>query len=368
MTNKKQTLLIVDDQATNIKVLREILKLDYTILVAKSGEKALELVEAAEELPDLILLDIIMSGIDGYEVCKQLKHSERSHHISVIFITSQSSENDEIRGFEVGAVDYITKPFSAPIVKARIKTHLEIKELREHFVKISEKTFLENEELATSLLESNYNLEKYSSQAIRNEIAFLQAQIKPHFLFNTLSSIISLGKANSPKSLELLINLSNYLKKSFQANFSAEYIHLKSELEIISSYIKIEEARFGDRFTFNIEVDSSVLNQKIIPLLIQPLVENAIRHGALKTSQEQGIVSLSIEVEGEFIRVLVTDNGPGFDQKLKEMLLVSTSNENETMQGIGIMNINSRLKHYYQEKLYIENNQSGVKVWFRVGL
>lgn len=142
MTNKKITLLIVDDQTTNIRVLREMLKIDYTLLVATSGEKALELIETAKELPDLILLDIIMSGIDGYEVCKQLKHSERANCIPVIFITSKSSENDEIRGFEVGAVDYITKPFSAPIVKARLKTHLELKELREHFEKISMKDHL----------------------------------------------------------------------------------------------------------------------------------------------------------------------------------------------------------------------------------
>jgi len=231
-----------------------------------------------------------------------------------------------------------------------------------------EEVFRKNEELSISLIESNYNLEKHSNHAIRNEIAFLQAQIKPHFLFNTLSSIISLGKANSPKSLELLIYLSNYLKTTFSANFSSEYIHLQSEIEIINSYIKIEEARFGDRFKFNIEVDPNLLTQKIIPLLIQPLVENAIRHGALKTSQEQGVVNLSIEMDGEFIRVLIADNGPGFDQKLKEMLFKDTSNENMTEQGIGVKNINSRLKHYYKETLCIENNGTGVNVWFKIPL
>ncbi len=142
MTHKKQTLLIVEDQKTNIKILREMLKVDYTLLVVTSGENALEFIDAVQELPDLILLDIIMAGIDGYEVCKRLKQKERSNLIPVIFITSQSSEENEIRGFEVGAVDYITKPFSAPVVKARIKTHLELKELREHFVKMSTRDYL----------------------------------------------------------------------------------------------------------------------------------------------------------------------------------------------------------------------------------
>jgi len=136
MAEKRQTLLIVDDEPTNIRVLRELLKADYTVLAAANGEKALQIVES-DDLPDLVLLDIILPGIDGYDVCKKLKADERYKFIPVIFITSQSTEQDEVKGFNAGAVDYITKPFSAPVVKARVKTHLEVKELRGHFKKLS---------------------------------------------------------------------------------------------------------------------------------------------------------------------------------------------------------------------------------------
>ncbi|MBF0234701.1 MAG: diguanylate cyclase [Desulfamplus sp.] len=137
MGDKKQTILVVDDEVINAKVLREFLKSDYTILVTTSGEDALEILESTESIPDLILLDIIMPGMNGYELCKKLKANQQTKFIPIIFITSKSTEKDEIKGFEVGAVDYITKPFSAPIVKARVKTHLELKALREHFEKLS---------------------------------------------------------------------------------------------------------------------------------------------------------------------------------------------------------------------------------------
>ncbi|MBF0376698.1 MAG: diguanylate cyclase [Desulfamplus sp.] len=137
MTEHKLTLLVIDDEASNIKVLREVLKSDYKVYAATSAEKALQLISSSEKLPDLILLDIIMPGIDGYELCKKLKADQQTKSIPIIFITSKTTEQDEIKGFEAGAVDYVTKPFSTPIVKARVKTHLELKAMREHFEKLS---------------------------------------------------------------------------------------------------------------------------------------------------------------------------------------------------------------------------------------
>jgi len=126
----RSSILIVDDQPTNIRVLGEALKNDYQIKMATTGLKALE-IASSDDPPDLILLDIIMSGIDGYEVCKKLKESHKTEKIPVIFITAKNQESDETKGLEYGAVDYITKPFSTPIVKARVKTHLELKRHRD---------------------------------------------------------------------------------------------------------------------------------------------------------------------------------------------------------------------------------------------
>ena len=119
----KSSILVVDDERFNINVVVSLLKDDYKMLVAKSGEKALE-IATSDKAPDLILLDIMMPGMDGYDVCRQLKADKKSSDIPVIFLTAKSEVDDEAYGFDVGAADYITKPFSAPIVKARVKTHL----------------------------------------------------------------------------------------------------------------------------------------------------------------------------------------------------------------------------------------------------
>lgn len=127
---RKPKVLIVDDTPENIQVLMETLKGQYTIVAAINGEKALKLA-LTEPLPDLILLDIMMPEMDGYEVCRRLKSEESTKNIPVIFVTAKSEVEDETLGFELGAVDYITKPFSIPVVKARVKAHLELKRLRD---------------------------------------------------------------------------------------------------------------------------------------------------------------------------------------------------------------------------------------------
>lgn len=126
----KNSILIVDDIPANIKVLGESLKADYRIRLATDGEKALKMATSATP-PDIILLDIVMPRMDGYEVCRRLKEDPTSRNIPVIFITAMTEEEDETKGLAYGAVDYITKPFSLPIVRARIKTHLELKRHRD---------------------------------------------------------------------------------------------------------------------------------------------------------------------------------------------------------------------------------------------
>jgi len=128
--NDKKTLLLVDDEPTNIKIVNSILKDEYKIRVATNGAKALELVTATP-LPDLILLDVVMPEMDGYEVCTRLKNVSATKDIPVVFLTGQTETSDETRGFEVGAVDYIHKPFSPAVVQARVHTHLALRGVRQ---------------------------------------------------------------------------------------------------------------------------------------------------------------------------------------------------------------------------------------------
>ena len=126
----KKVILLVDDTPANIQIALAILKDLYQVKVATNGAKALELA-AADPAPDLILLDVVMPGIDGFEVCTRLKASAVTHDIPVIFLTGQTEIEDETRGFEVGGVDYIHKPFSPAVVKARVHTHLVLRGIRE---------------------------------------------------------------------------------------------------------------------------------------------------------------------------------------------------------------------------------------------
>jgi phosphoserine phosphatase RsbU/P len=127
---EKKLLLLVDDDSENVQAVYSILKDRYKIRVAMDGFKALELAKT-EPFPDLILLDVIMPHMDGYEVCRHLKADPRTHEIPIIFLTGKTEVADETRGFEVGAVDYIHKPFSPPIVTARVQTHLMLREAHE---------------------------------------------------------------------------------------------------------------------------------------------------------------------------------------------------------------------------------------------
>jgi adenylate cyclase len=122
----RKTILIVDDTPTNIGIISSVLKDSFRTKVATNGEKALVLASAGDR-PDLILLDISMPGMDGYEVCRRLKADSATRGIPVIFLTAKTEADDEQQGFEVGAVDYIHKPFSAPIVLARVNTHIALR-------------------------------------------------------------------------------------------------------------------------------------------------------------------------------------------------------------------------------------------------
>ncbi len=128
--NKRPRILVVDDVPINIHVVSLALKSDYEIIVAQDGSTALELAHRSDK-PDLILLDVVMPHMGGFEVCRRLKESEATRDIPVIFVTAKNETGDEEQGFRLGAADYITKPFEPPIVRARVKTHLELKFKRE---------------------------------------------------------------------------------------------------------------------------------------------------------------------------------------------------------------------------------------------
>ena len=136
MEFKKPTILVVDDMTTTLLLIHDLLKDTYEVKIAKSGTKALEILNAPNDI-DLILLDVEMPDINGYEVCKILKNNETIKNIPIIFITGRTSQEDEEYGLNLGAIDYITKPFNKAIVKLRIKNYLNLKIKNDMLEKLS---------------------------------------------------------------------------------------------------------------------------------------------------------------------------------------------------------------------------------------
>lgn len=161
MTTNKQSILIVDDQPTNIQALIQILKDQFAIQAAKDGHKALELARSIPQ-PDLILLDVMMPVKDGFTVCAELKSDPATQHIPIIFITSKNETIDEAKGLRLGAVDYLTKPVNPELVLARIHNHLELASYRKNLeIKVKEKTLALvelNEEIENTLQDTLFTV------------------------------------------------------------------------------------------------------------------------------------------------------------------------------------------------------------------
>ncbi len=168
MADRKPRVLIVDDERSNISILGNLLEHDCEVVVATDGASALRRA-GGDGRPDLILLDVMMPEMDGYQVCKRLKEEAATRDIPVIFITAMGEEHDEERGLAVGAVDYVTKPFSPAILKMRIRTHVELKRLRDHWQRLStvdELTQLANRRCFDDALESAWRRAACEQQPI----------------------------------------------------------------------------------------------------------------------------------------------------------------------------------------------------------
>ncbi|MDT8715085.1 response regulator [Clostridium sp. 19966] len=304
--NTKNTILIVDDEVTNIQTALNILiKEKYNVITAFSGEEAVK--KLSEVNVDLILLDSMLPGTSGIHVCRKIREKYSLVELPILISTMNNINYDLYLGFEAGANDFIAKPFEEKELISRVRTLIALKKAMEEILK--------------------------------NELAFLQAQIKPHFLYNALSTIISFCYTDGEKAAKLLTNFSIYLRHAFDVDNKSMLVTIKEELEMVQAYAEIEKARFGHIIKVEYDIEGKVMQCKIPSLLIQPLVENSIKHG-LCEKEEGGTVYISIKREEEYIVIVIRDTGVGMsNEKIKDIEKIDNS-----ALGVGLTNTIRRVR------------------------
>ncbi|MDR3563909.1 MAG: sensor histidine kinase [Negativicutes bacterium] len=195
------------------------------------------------------------------------------------------------------------------------------------------------------------SLEQMAELAANAELKALRAQINPHFLFNALNTIVSLCRTSPEEARRLIIELSDFFRRSLKS--ARDFVTLKEELEHVDSYLNLEKARFGSRLTIVKELDEEVLNILIPAFTLQPLVENAIKHGLLPKEQG-GTVTISAAKSGHHVEIFISDDGQGIAQPQLTQVLVNGYGKGA---GVGLSNVNDRLKNLYgpQHALQIDS-------------
>ncbi|HHW49730.1 MAG TPA: response regulator [Clostridiaceae bacterium] len=302
-------ILVVDDEPVNCQVLDSQLSMEgFLVECAFSGKDALKRINANEDF-DLIILDVMMPEMSGYEVCRCIRKKHSVGEIPILMLTVRNRIEDILQAFESGANDYIPKPFDRREMLARVRNLVEMK--------------------------------KAIKQAVDAELKFLQVQIKPHFLYNTLNTIMGFCVKNPEKAYMLLDDFSNYLQGRFRFKKLDNLISLEDEIELVKSYLNIEMARLGDRLKVEYKIEQEI-NVMIPPLLLQPLVENAVKHGIYHKNGE-GTVWISVSREKNYVLITVKDDGVGMPQQKADLILEEQNESN----SIGIYNVNERLKKFY---------------------
>ena len=309
-------IMVVDDNKANLMSVVGILKMNnYSVTAVTSSREFFEEFKAAEDV-SLVILDVMLPELSGYEICREIRKSFSVSELPVLMLTARTTTHDIVTGMESGANDYLAKPFDTEELLARVRTLVQLK---------------------TSV-----------DKAIVAEMAFLQAQIKPHFLYNALNTIISISRSDIKNARNLLIDFSDYLRKSFDFKDLSQFIPLKNELDLAKAYVEIEKARFEERLEVNFKLLGN-LEVRVPVLMIQPLIENAIMHGILP-QPEGGRVDVVIKKVEKSVLAIIKDNGIGMDEaKLKEILL------DDQKKGVGLANIERRLKKFSGKGLEIKS-------------
>ncbi|MDX8340822.1 hybrid sensor histidine kinase/response regulator [Draconibacterium sp. IB214405] len=355
--NQKPIILIVDDVPKNIQVLGTLLaKFDCELAIAMNGQQALDTVEKVK--PDLILLDVMMPILDGHETCRILKSNEKTKDIPVIFLSAKTETEDIVKGFELGAVDYVTKPFIGSELLARVKTHLTLKttqNLLGQEVTSKNKFF----SIISHDLRGAFGIIMNFVQIIQENEQFLSKE-EIDELLNDIGN-------TSKNTLDLLENLLRWARsQTGSIKFEPENHNL---LEILCDVVrKQEHIAQAKSIALEYEIDAPLHvygDKNMIFVILRNIIANAI-----KFTHAEGKILISGEDLGDSVKIMVTDNGTGIKPEVIEKLFsihtkVSThGTEQEQGNGLGLVLCHEFVKRN-KGKIGIDSVYGeGTTVWF----
>ena len=361
----KPKILLVDDTPTNLSILEEILEEDYFISIAQSGTQALSITE--KFVPDLVLLDVNMPGIDGFETCRKLKSRENTYNLPVIFITARAEPDDVIQGFKEGGVDYITKPFNHSEVLARVQTHLKVQQLiRQLGLKndqLKELNELKNKFLgmASHDMRNCLGAIKGYSQILKDDKDEFPEETKDQFL-----SFIFKSSETMLKMVNDLLDVSVIESGRLQLNLQPE-----SLINLINHHIMINRF-FADKKNIRLQSElPDVPKCRIDANKIGQVIDNLISN-AIKFSESGTTIFISLkEQEGKLI-FSVKDEGPGISDEDQAKLfqhfqkLSARPTAGESSSGLGLA-ISKNLIQAHDGCLNVTSQLgSGTTFWFEI--
>ena len=347
----KDVILLVDDQPINLKVLASVLSEDYSLSIANNGMNALKMLEKG--LPDLILLDIMMPEIDGYEVCKRIKENEKTKDIPIIFLTAKTDIQDIIKGFDYGAADYMTKPFNPTEVKVRVVNQLNLHHAKNEIKQMYQKLLLSQE----ALKNANQQLE----QSNREKDKFFS--ILSHDLRSPLGGFVSLTEMMADNSEDLSMHLKKKMMKDLShssrnifnlLNNLLEWSSMQNGLTIFnpqvlelnkivndSVKVMIETAR---NKSINIAVEIPETQEVFADtMMLQIIIRNFISN-AVKFTPRGGKITISAcPGENKSVIITVKDTGIGMSPVLLGNLFRIDAKtrrpgtERESSSGLGLI-------------------------------
>lgn len=344
INNRKALILIVDDIPKNLQILSNILNIEgYQISFASNGQQALSVVHST--MPDLILLDIMMPEMDGFEFARIIKSDEKTKEIPIIFLTGKAETEDIVKGFQYGAIDYITKPFNPTELLTRVKTHLELKLTKDRMISYTEKLKAYQLELKQVIASKDkfFSIIAHDLRGPFSGFIGLSELLKNQYENFQKEEIVNIGISLNKTAKNLFSLLENLLEWSSTQMGRIDYHPISFDFsEIVYKNIELYRATANEK---NIELISEITKNTLVfadTNMVKTILRNLISN-ALKFTENGSVCISMISENDNFYTFKIEDSGMGMSNDLMSKLFqieykISTQGtKNETGTGLGLI-------------------------------